>query len=50
MLLGQILETLCTLYKAQFWTIVHETVSECQSSKYLGQVQNWVMLGQKLGR
>ena len=49
--LGKILEKPCVHSKRHsFFFKVHETLSECLSSYCLGQVQDWVMLGQKLGR
>ena len=47
---GQILEkTMCTLQRAQFKCNLHKTLPECLSQLNLGQDQNWVLSGQKLG-
>ena len=42
-------KTICTLQRAHFKFNLHETLPECLSKLNLGQDQNWVVSGQKLG-
>ena len=40
---------MCTLQRAQFQCNLHEILPEYLSHLHLGQDQNWLMSGQKLG-
>ena len=42
-------KNMCTLQRAQFKRNLDDFLSECLSQLNLGQEQNWVMSGQKLG-
>ena len=46
---GQIIEKPCVHFRGFINAKIHETLPECLSQLNLGQDQNWVMSGQKLG-